>query len=103
MPVRQQTEAAIGVDVGGTRIRAGRIDASGRILDRIIEPVVSNQEGFVSQILRMISTVQRPGDRRVGVGLPGRVRARSNEIISAGYLDIAGIDLAAGIERQTGL
>ncbi|MEQ5872238.1 ROK family protein [Sagittula sp. NFXS13] len=103
MPVRQQTEAAIGVDVGGTRIRAGRIDASGRILDRIIEPVVSNQEGFVSQILRMISTVQRPGDQRVGVGLPGRVRARSNEIISAGYLDIAGIDLATGIERQTGL
>lgn len=103
MPVRQRTETAIGLDVGGTRIRAGRIDASGQILDRIIEPVDQSRAGFVSQVLRLISTIRRPSDCAVGAGLPGRVRARTNSIISAGYLDIAGVDLTEEIARVTGL
>ena len=37
--MREGPENTLGVDVGGTRIRAARIGRDGRILARVIEPV----------------------------------------------------------------
>jgi glucokinase len=101
--MRSDAETAIGVDVGGTRIRVARISRAGDLLDRVIETVRPDRAGFSAQLLRMVGTMRTERDLAVGIGIPGRVDGPTGEIRSAGYLDIAGLDLAALIGRETGL
>ncbi|MEM6381353.1 MAG: ROK family protein [Pseudomonadota bacterium] len=94
---------AIGVDVGGTNIRAARIDASGSILEHRIEKVERGREEFARQISAMVGGVKDASCIGVGVGIPGRVEAHHNRILSAGYLDIAGLDLVGLLDGTHGL
>ena len=103
MSARGTAETALGVDVGGTRIRVARISRAGEILSRRIEPVQPGREAFATQLLRLLADMRHEGDAAVGIGIPGRVRGESGEIVSAGYLDIAGVDLAGLVSRETGL
>ncbi|MBV6657527.1 MAG: ROK family protein, partial [Devosiaceae bacterium] len=90
-------------DVGGTNIRAARITPSGTIVDHRIERVANTREGFASQIAAMVAEVKDASCVGVGVGIPGRVDAHTNRIVSAGYLDIAGLDLVALLDGAHGL
>ncbi|MCB8836314.1 ROK family protein [Aurantimonas sp. VKM B-3413] len=101
--MRRAAETALGVDVGGTRIRVARIDRAGRILERIVEPVRADRAGFQEQLARLTGELRAPSDTAVGIGIPGRVDGHSGTILSAGYLDIAGLDLAGLIAERTGL
>lgn len=94
---------AIGIDAGGTRMRAARIDREGRILARTVEPVARDRKGFAAQLLRLIGEMQDGSARRAGIGIPGRVDGLSGEIRSAGYLDIAGLDIGGLIGGRAGL
>jgi glucokinase len=96
-------ETAVGVDVGGTHIRAARIDRSGAVLDKRVEPVSPERAGFSAQVLRLISSVRGEACAGVGIGIPGRVDAAGQLIVSAGYLDIAGLDLPGLVSDATGL
>lgn len=96
-------ETAIGLDVGGTRIRAARITRDGQMQGRIIEPACADREGFTAQILRLISACKDEGTRAVGIGVPGRVAGSIGEVSSAGYLDIAGLDLSGLIRAKASL
>ncbi|UUP18212.1 ROK family protein [Nitratireductor thuwali] len=96
-------ETAIGVDVGGTRIRVARISPAGKLLERVIEPVRQDREGFADQLLRLVDGLRTDSGTAVGIGIPGRVDGNSGEIRSAGYLDIAGMDIAGLIAHRTGL
>ncbi len=96
-------ETSVGLDVGGTRIRAARVSADGQSQDRVIEPVSSDRDGFTAQVLRLIATVREESSRAVGIGIPGRVSGTTGAIHSAGYLDIAGLDLARVVTEETGL
>ncbi len=100
--MRTRTDTAIGVDVGGTRVRVARISADGRLRDRVVEQVCHDRAGFLAQLLRLIEGM-RDGACAVGIGIPGRVHGGTKDILSAGYLDIAGLDLAAEVRRKTGL
>ena len=84
---------AIGVDVGGTRIRIARVDIDGTLDGHRIEQVERSREGFAAQLARLIGETRQTGTVAVGIGLPGRVR--EGTVLSAGYLDVAGLDLAA--------
>ncbi|WP_163271023.1 ROK family protein [Chelativorans alearense] len=101
--MRSGAETTIGVDVGGTRIRVARISQAGKLLERVIEPVRQDREGFADQLLRLVDDLRTDGDTAVGIGIPGRVDGNSGKIRSAGYLDIAGLDLVDLITRRTGL
>ncbi|MDD7972021.1 ROK family protein [Roseinatronobacter alkalisoli] len=100
--MQNKAETAIGVDVGGTRIRVARISADCRMLDRVIEPVRQDRAGFVAQLLRLINDL-RDNACAVGIGIPGRVHGHSKNILSAGYLDIGDLDLAHEVSQGTGL
>ncbi|EAR51802.1 glucokinase [Oceanicola granulosus HTCC2516] len=91
----QPAETALGVDVGGTRIRVARVDADGRVEARLSEPTDRTRDGFSAQLARLVSTLRTPATVAVGVGLPGRVDGPAQQVVSAGYLDIAGLDVAA--------
>ncbi|MEM8663011.1 MAG: ROK family protein [Pseudomonadota bacterium] len=94
---------AIGLDVGGTRIRAARIGFDGAVLYKVIEPVRSDRDGFAVQVLRLIDEVRDDTVVGVGIGIPGRVDAARGTILSAGYLDIAGLELTELVRARTGL
>lgn len=101
--MREGSENTIGIDVGGTNIRAARISSDGRIHDRVTERVISDRDGFLTQVLRLINDLRDAGTTAVGIGIPGRIEAGTQRILSAGYLDIAGLDLRAQVEAEAGL
>lgn len=93
---------AIGIDIGGTNVRAACIDASGQILERLVERTLRDPTALTSRLIALIRALDRPGITAVGIGVPGRVDARRNQVLSGGYVDLSTIPLAEAIERETG-
>jgi len=96
-------DTAVGIDVGGTRIRAGRIARDGTLSGHVIEPVRTDRRGFTGQVLRLIAEARDARSAAVGIGIPGRVDPVSGVIRSAGYLDLAEFDLGRLVAEETGL
>ncbi|MEP1536681.1 MAG: ROK family protein [Paracoccaceae bacterium] len=96
-------KSTIGLDVGGTRIRAARVTQDGEMLHHLVEPVVSDRTGFVNQVLRLINTVRDETTCGVGIGIPGRVMGGTGQIVTAGYLDIDGLELPDLVRTKTQL
>ncbi|MEL6798926.1 MAG: ROK family protein [Pseudomonadota bacterium] len=93
-------ETAIGIDAGGSRLRAARVARDGTVSAHVAEPVMRDRAGFPEQLLRLIDAVRDDSSRAVGIGIPGRVDGATGEIKSAGYLEVAGLDLPALFQRQ---
>jgi glucokinase len=97
------TATAIGVDVGGTRLRVALVAGDGRILAKQAGPVERGRDAFLPTLMAMIGRVMQPGVAAIGIGLPGRVDAERAAVHSAGYLDIAGLPVAQALEAGLGL
>ena len=75
-------EYAIGIDLGGTNLRAAAIDRSGKMLDKIggATDFENGREAVLSEIVSAISTLRGkdgPGDLAgIGVGVPGFIRMK---------------------------
>lgn len=93
---------AIGVDVGGTRLRVALIAEDGQILGKQAASVERSREAFIPNVIEMVSRVIRADSAAIGIGLPGRVDARKAAVHSAGYLDIAGLPIAEALRVQFG-
>jgi glucokinase len=98
----QPVPLAIGIDIGGTHVRAACVDASGRILERLSERTIRDGPALVSRLVAMIHALDRPGVSTFGIGVPGRVDARRNRVISGGYVDLSTVPLAETLARETG-
>ena len=70
-------EYAIGVDLGGTNLRAAAIDRTGTILDKISGSTnfVEGREAVLNDIVHAIQTIRTrhgaAGLAGIGVGVPG--------------------------------
>jgi glucokinase len=93
---------AIGIDIGGTNLRAARISASGEILERVSRPTTREPEAVVATILELVEKLDTPDVAAVGVGVPGRVDTARQMVLSGGYVDLASLDLAGQIAAATG-
>ena len=94
---------ALGIDVGGTNLRIAEVDAAGRILSRHAERVTDGRDAFPSRLTELIAGCRSPKVEAIGIGIPGRVDAAAGLVLSAGYLDIGGLPLAARLATATGL
>ncbi len=91
--------AAIGVDIGGTHIRAARISASGEILDWASKPTPDDPQLVTAHISELIKSLDQAHVVCIGLGVPGRVDAKTERILSGGYVDLAGHSLADTLRK----
>jgi len=93
---------AIGVDVGGTNVRAARVDRAGRLSGhvRVGTDSGSDPSGLVIDLCRALLD---DGVVSIGVGIPGRLDRDRTTVISSGYVDLAGVRLGEVVEQAIGL
>ena len=97
----------IAVDLGGTNIRAARVDAKGKILARDKVPTLANEgmKAVVERIAELVNRLKGPGTAAVGVGTPG-VPDPETGIMRLPAVNIAASEefpLTGRISRPTGL
>jgi len=99
----------IGLDLGGTNLRAAAIDASGKMLDKISGSTnfIEGREAVLNDIVTGIQTLrQRHGVtelRGVGVGVPGFIRIREGFITNSNNLPyLENFPVRDEIERRLG-
>jgi glucokinase len=85
-------EYSIGVDLGGTNLRAAAIDHSGKMLDKISGSTnfEEGREAVLSDIVSAISRLrERCGDAKlagIGVGVPGFIRLQEGYLTGSNNL-----------------
>ena len=91
MPVHM-IEYAIGVDLGGTNLRAAAVDRSGRMLDKI-SGSTNYSEGREAVLNDIVSAIQQltakhgpAGLAGIGVGVPGFIRMKEGFITNSNNL-----------------
>ncbi len=96
----------IGIDLGGTRIKAGLVDPTGRILDRVVVDVgqQTSMEDITERLVRLVELLARDGTVGVGVAAAGVMDRRSGVIReSPNFPAWRDFDLAGRVAASSGL
>jgi len=99
----QRKENAIGVDLGGTNIRIGKISPNGQILELVIDHVPKGRDQQLNFIKSSLQKISSDNVSCIGLGFPGRVAACSGKILTAGFLELQDLNLAEMITDWTNL
>ena len=94
--------SAIGIDIGGTRLRAARI-RDGVIEARATAPSSPDPQVVLRRVLDLVTEVRTPEVVALGIGVPGQVHAHTRRVLSGGYVNLSGLDFTAEVESATGL
>lgn len=97
-----QTATAIGIDIGGTNVRAALVSGCGEILDHRSEPVARDPERVLQRVAALCRQLDQVSSVGVGVAIPGRVDVGRKAVLSGGYLDLSGIPFARLLEACLG-
>ena len=95
----------IGIDLGGTKIEAVALDASGAILIRKRVPTpVGDYEGILATIAGLVDEFERTWDGRatVGVGTPGSVSPFTGLVRNSNSVILNGRPLDRDLEERLG-
>src|SRR6185312_8748474 len=102
-------EYSIGVDMGGTNLRAAAIDGNGKILDKISANTrcTAGRDAVMRDIVTAIQTVRArvgSGDLiGVGIGIPGFIQIKTGVVIGAANLPgFEGFPVRDEIQKQLG-
>ena len=93
--------AAIGVDIGGTHVRAARVSAAGDVLAWAARPTARGAARWWRPRSASSCDRSRADVAAIGIGVPGRVDAGQGRALSGGYVDLAGLPLAEAIARRS--
>lgn len=93
---------AIGVDIGGSNLRTARTDRDGRLSGRISESINRNPRAVLERIVERCRELDDSSVGAVGIGIPGRVDVGRREVLSGGYIDLAGIGFVEQLEDALG-
>ena len=94
---------AIGIDIGGTNIRAARIAEDGPILAR--RGLATNREAraCLQDCLALIAQLRDEETAAIGIGVPGQVDFAAQAVLSGGFVDLSTLPFAAEVRQATGL
>ncbi|HWQ24498.1 MAG TPA: ROK family protein [Gaiellaceae bacterium] len=94
----------IGVDVGGTKIRAAVADRDGRIRRRHeLESPAGPQEEVLAAIDSAVAALLEETVGAVGLGIPGNLDARTGRLLRTTNLPLQDVDLQAWARARFGL
>jgi glucokinase len=73
----------IGVDIGGTTIKAGLVDETGKLVEQTrIPTVLDDWPAFFSSLITLIRSLQKTSDvRAIGIGVPSLLNSRTRRIV----------------------
>ena len=98
--------AYIGLDVGGTFLKGARIDGSGRILNRLHEPIrKSSPKEILDQFATAVEALEARGgaSAAVGIGLPGIVEMTKGRVRGAPNVPVLdGLSVGREVEARSG-
>ena len=96
---------AIGIDVGGTATKIGRVDRSGRLLDLEEKPTVTvSAEAFFDALAAMVGDLGKENASGIGLGLPGLRSKRTGVVdFSPNLPFLNGINVEQILSARVGL
>ena len=87
----------IAVDLGGTKILAGLVDAAGNVEQTLEDPTpVASQGELLDALERSVATLRTPDTAAVGFGVPARVDPRTGFALGAVNIPLGDLPFAAG-------
>lgn len=97
-----KTALTLGIDLGGTKIDIGVVDASGKILRReLIKTSKENAQTVVKDIFNAVEKLKHADEsfRAVGVGMAGQIDGETGEVRFAPNLGWVNFPLGAELEK----
>jgi glucokinase len=92
---------AIGVDIGGTNVRAALVERDGR-LEGLTKLRTDSAPHVLDLVIRLCARLMNDRVEAIGIGIPGRLDGDGMTILSSGYVDLAGLRLGALVEDAVG-
>jgi glucokinase len=97
-------QRVIGVDLGGTKILAGVIDAAGRIERQASRPTpVDSQEALLDGLDAAVEELRDEGIVAVGFGIPSRLNQKTGQVDGSVNIPLKGFDLRSRMSKRFGL
>lgn len=96
----------IGIDIGGTSIKASRVDTSGVVSESAKVPTASEDlDLLISSIVGLVSKLQaRDSVSAVGVGIPGLRNSRTHAIQTSPHIPcLRGVNLEERLQKRLGI
>lgn len=94
--------SAIGIDIGGTHLRAARVTLDGTVVARARSPSDRDPEVVLRRIEDLIAEIDDGSVTRIGIGVPGRVDFENGRVLSGGYVDLSRVPLAERLRERFG-
>lgn len=98
MPPALPAGVTIGVDIGGTNIRAARVERDGR-LSGLLKVRTASRPSASELVVDMCRQLLDGDVRAIGIGIPGRLDRDGTTIVSSGYVDLAGLRLGEHVSE----
>jgi glucokinase len=92
-------EYAVGIDIGGTSLRAARISEHGTILSHHAAPTPGDPLAVMTELDRLIELADGSAGNPLGIGIPARVDVRHGTAMPGGYVDLSGPPLAQRLKQ----
>lgn len=96
----------IGIDLGGTQLRAALVDPMGQVLrlERVATDRAGGPAAVVAQIEALVAAVRDQGTRGIGIGIPGAFDGPAGTVLGIPALPgWNGVPLAAMLLERTGI
>jgi glucokinase len=94
----------IGVDLGGTKILAGVVDAAGRVGRTVEVPTpTSSQEDLVDALVHVVEDLRTPEIAAAGFGVPARVDRKTGFALGAVNIPLHGLLLRDQLRKRLGM
>lgn len=97
-------QRAIGVDLGGTKILAGRVAADGTIEQRRERPTpLASQAALLEGLADAVEELLTPEVAAIGFGIPSTIDRRSGRAVFSTNIPLADLDLVTWMRGRFGL
>jgi glucokinase len=94
----------IGVDLGGTKILAGLIDADGGMHETHSRPTVTtSQDALLAELVEAVNSLPHEGVSAVGFGIPSRIDHGRGIALGAVNIPLSNVPFRDEMEQRLGL